>query len=179
MAKEDRRNIVPGSFRSADALALGFGIGHAALYPGADDRQLQFCEYSAHLDKCLGHGINLALPAIDGDAADDLKPQALFLDDADDLAQLLGGARKTADLKCDDGVARLRAVQQHVQVLFDGGVAVLIFEHDFFRAGSLQLADLARDILFVLIGRAPSIPVTQRKTPSEFRLRFSPENPGF
>lgn len=52
---KDRRNVVLCQLSSADSLALGFRILHAASDSGTNDGQLQFCEHRAHLNKRLAH----------------------------------------------------------------------------------------------------------------------------
>ena len=65
-------------------------VCHSAFYPCPDDGQFQLRKNGAHLDKGLAHGIDLPVPAIDGDAADDDETEVFALHQLDDLTELLG-----------------------------------------------------------------------------------------
>ena len=86
------RDIVLGGLGSADGVTFGFGVRHAGFHPCTQDGQFQFRKNPTHLNERLAHGVNFAAAAINGDGTYNDEPQALLIDDADDLAQLLGAA---------------------------------------------------------------------------------------
>lgn len=95
MLIEYRRNVVLCGVRSADLLSFALGVCHAGLDSGPNDRKFQFCEDSAHSQKCLTHRVYVSVPAVYGDAAEDFQTQMLRLDDVDDFAELLGASTQT------------------------------------------------------------------------------------
>ena len=141
------RNVILCGWPPADFLALRLGVSHAAFDPRPDDGQLQFGKDGAHLDKGLAHGIDLPVPAIDGDAPDDDEAEVLALHQFDDLTELLGASAQAADLGADERIALLGSSQQKVEVLLDSAVAVLAFGDDFLRACRFELAHLSVEVL--------------------------------
>jgi len=159
MLVEDRWYVVLRGLRSADLLALGLCVLHSAANSVADHGQLQLRKDATHLDECLAHGVDLALPAIHRDAAHDHQPKVLVLHDIQYLAQLLGAAAQTADFHCDDRISGFSHFQEHIEVFLHLGVAVFIFEDHFVCASGFQLADLAINILFILVGAATCVAI--------------------
>lgn len=80
MLVEDRRDIVFRGRAASDFDAFLFGIPHAAAYSGPDDGKLKLREYRTHLDEDLAHGIDVAVLAINRDAAHDDHPELPGID---------------------------------------------------------------------------------------------------
>lgn len=97
---EDCGDVILRCLRSADPAALLFGIRHARLHSGPDDRQFQFCEHSRHLNECLAHGIHVAFSAVNHNAAYNLHPHVLALDDVHNLTGLPACCGSVATLRC-------------------------------------------------------------------------------
>lgn len=144
-------DVLLGAARSADSAPLGSGIRHAAFHPCPDDGQFQFGKYCAHLDERLTHGVDLAAAAINRDAAHNHKAKVLSLDDLHNLTQLLRAAAQAAYFERDDAVALARRVQQHLKLLLDSRVAVLVLKDDFLRARRLQFPNLPPDVLLAVV----------------------------
>lgn len=144
-------DVLLGAVRSADSAPLGSGVRHAAFHPCPDDGQFQFGKYCAHLDERLTHGVDFAAAAINRDAAHNYQPQALLSNNVDDFAQLLRAAAQAAYFERDDAVAHARRVQQHLKLLLDSRVAVLVLKDDFLRARRLQFPDLPPNVLFAVV----------------------------
>ena len=153
------RNAFSCALRPANLLSFCLCILHPAAYPRPDHRKLQLSKHTAHLNKRLTHRINLTFAAIDCDAAHNDQSQMLFLHRLQYFAKLLRATAETAHFERDDRVALSRGIQEHMEVLFDLGVAVLIFEDHFVRACGFQLADLAVDVLLVVCCAATCISV--------------------
>lgn len=124
-------DVLLGAARSADSAPLGSGVRHATFHPCSDDGQFQFGKYRDHLDERLTYGVDFAAAAIHRDAAHNHQPQALLPDGVDDFAQLLRAAAQAACFERDDAVALARRVQQHLKLLFDSRVAVLVLKDNF------------------------------------------------
>ena len=60
----------------------------------------------------MRHWVNLSIPTIHRDTAEDDKAHSLFLDDADDFAELLGASAQPADLGCDDGTIKVLSAKR-------------------------------------------------------------------
>lgn len=75
MLVKDRRNIIFGGRAPSNFDAFLLGIPHAAMYSCTDDRKLKLREYRTHLDEDLAHGIDVAVLAINRDAAHDDHPE--------------------------------------------------------------------------------------------------------
>ena len=159
MLVEDRRDIVFRGRAASDFDAFLFGIPHTTAYSGPDDGKLKLRENSTHLDEGLAHGIDVPVPAVNGDTAHNDQPELLSLDDLHDLAKLLRGSGKAADFQRDNRVALLGRVQQHIQVLLHLGVAMLIFKDDFFGSCGFEFTNLAVDVLFIFIRTASRVPI--------------------
>lgn len=144
-------DVLLGAVRSADSAPLGSGVRHAAFHPCPDDGKFQFGKYCAHLDERLTHGGDFAAAAINRDAAHNYQPQALLSNNVDDFAQLLRAAAQAAYFERDDAVALARRVQQHLKLLFDSRVAVLVLKDDFLRARRLQFPNLPPDVLLAVV----------------------------
>ena len=78
--------------RSPDLLALGFCVRHAGFDAGANHGKFQLAEHARHLQKRFAHWVGLTVVTVDGDGAYNLQTEALFADNADNLAELLRGA---------------------------------------------------------------------------------------
>lgn len=152
MLEEENRDIIPGHLWASNMLALGFRILQTTPDSRSDHLKLQLREDTSHLEECRGHRIDLTAPAVDGDATDDLEAQMFLLDDVYNFAQLLRAAAQTADFQRDQGIALLHAGKKEAEVLFDGGISVLIFKNNLIRTCGFQLPDLAIDVLFVFAG---------------------------
>ena len=83
MTVEDRWNIILRCLRSTYMLALEGCVSHAGFDSGANHGKLQFGENSAHGEKCLRHGINFTVPAINRETAYNHQTETLFLDDGE------------------------------------------------------------------------------------------------
>ena len=92
MLVENRRDVILGGVWSTHMLALLLGIRHARLHSGSDDRKLQLCEHSRHLNERLAHGVNVPTATVNGDATNYLKSHMLALDDIDNLTELLSAS---------------------------------------------------------------------------------------
>ena len=144
-------DVLLGAARSADSAPLGSGVRHAAFHPCPDDGQFQFGKDRAHLDERLTHGVDFAAATIHRDAAHNHKAKVLSLDDLHNLTQLLRAAAQAAYFERDDAVALARRVQQHLKLLLDSRVAVLVLKDDFLRARRLQFPDLPPDVLLAVV----------------------------
>ena len=107
MLVEDCRDAVLRGMGSAYLFAFALGVCHPGLYSGPDDGKFQFGKHCAHLNECLAHRLDVPVPAINRDAAEDFQTQMLRLDDVDDFAELLCASAQTRDFTAYDGISRL------------------------------------------------------------------------
>lgn len=74
MLIKDRRNIVLRRRLASHLNSLALRIPYARANPRTDHLKLKLGEDASHLHECLRHGINLPVPAIDGDTVHDDQP---------------------------------------------------------------------------------------------------------
>ena len=108
-------------------------------------------------------GVNFAVAAVHRNETHNHQPKPLLLDGFHDFAKLLGAARQTADLQGEDGIALIRRIQEHMEVLLHLRVPVFIVEDHFFRARGFQFADLPLNVLLFLAGGAAGIAINHRQ----------------
>ncbi len=143
MLVEKRRDVILGCLRPSYLFILLLGVCHAGLHPGPDDRQFKFCRDCRHLDKGLAHGVYIACPAVDCDAAEDLQLHPLAFDDVDDLTELLCAAAQSRDFGAYESASSFRNLQEKIKILLHLGVAVFALRDDFRSSCGLQLPDLS------------------------------------
>lgn len=100
---EDCGNVILCGLRSADLAVLLLCIPNSAADSGSDDGKLQLCKHSRHLNEGLAHGINVAFSAVDHNAAYNLQPHVLALDDVHNLTELLGAAAQSRHFAAYEG----------------------------------------------------------------------------
>lgn len=125
MFVENGRDVVLRCLRSADPAALLFGIRHARLHSGPDDRKFQLREHSRHLNEGLAHGINVALAAVDHNAAHNFQPHVLALDDVHNLTELLCAAAQSRHFGAYEGASLFGDLQEQIKILLDLRIPML------------------------------------------------------